>query len=188
MKGPTTRRGRFNLRKFKYMKRRRRNYSHYHLDHDYLSHFRCVYAYYGRFFRSGDGYQQPLNALLVRPKNGVPWLTTVSPNYTVPPVGYKRPPHPHFNPPLETLLPYHQSKVVLGYNNRRVKYQGHKLGRLNGFQRGVWAANKVNWSWIQGRGQSYYPEWDPLHRTPVLPAGFPLWPHDRIHCKLVPKP
>jgi hypothetical protein len=57
----------------------------------------------------------------------------------------------------------HFKRSKINYIQRRVQRRGHKIGRRNGFERGVHAAN---WYF---RNNGCWPVWDPLHRTPVCP-------------------
>jgi hypothetical protein len=67
---------------------------------------------------------------------------------------------------LSEMLQHPQTAFV-ALHKRRVFYRGHRVGRMNGFERGCYFA------WLSFKraevstGTGVWPLWDPLHRTPA---------------------
>lgn len=122
----------------------------------------------GPYVFAGDGsQQQPLHKLLKKPRSGA---NAVDPYYAfdVTPAHYRVPPSVHFKIHHDEWNTSHQKYNIINFFNRTQAYRGHKLDRMNGFQRKCWFA--VVWAntyRLYISGISEWPSWDPLHRTPV---------------------
>jgi hypothetical protein len=165
MAQPTTVRGRFVERRKRYLARAARRHRQRPRGRIVPGRGRMHGGHSTVWLLHGSGTKQPAT----RTKNS----RTYTPNQTLPqhfPAMWwtlgLRPPLPaqvsafiflaHVSGPGR-----HLNFAVAGYWQRKVKYHGHKIGRRNGFERSLHAAN---W-WHRNHG--CWPTWDPLHRTPV---------------------
>lgn len=164
---PTTVRGRYDARRKKYLRRAKRLWVQRPRGRVVPGKGRMHGAFAPRQVRVGNGTKQPRTPMRTRRSYTThPLIPPLPPFITYRLIHHSpKPPYTQaffFSFQLSTLKT-HPKEAHVNFATRRVKYRGHKIGRLSGVTRKEHLALHI---FLQ---TGFYPAWDPLHRVPVEP-------------------